>query len=70
MTELVHQIFMAANPTGYKLDQVNFTEVTLTGNQLYSQAMAQKTKWRLNVTQKLEYPRHMLSDDVNAISLP
>ena len=32
LTDFVHKMFMTANPSGYVLNQVNFTEVTLTGN--------------------------------------
>jgi hypothetical protein len=40
LTDMVHEIFHVANPTGFKINQINFTEVTLTGNQQYQQSVA------------------------------
>jgi hypothetical protein len=65
---MVHAMFHVANPTGYKINQINFTEVTLTGNKQYSQSVASKTLWRLNLTGSVYSPRYhllSLSDDVN-----
>ena len=73
LTDMVHEMFHVANPTGYKINQINFTEVTLTGNQLYSQSVASKTMWRLNLTGSVYSPNYhlqALSDDLNALSLP
>ena len=67
---MVHEMFHVANPTGYKINQINFTEVTLTGNQQYSQSVASKTLWRLNLTGSVYSHLQSLSDDVNQLSLP
>lgn len=72
LTDWVHSMFMVANPSGYALNQVNFTEVSLTGNQHYSTVVSSKTNWRLNLTevQREHQHRMALNEDFNALSLP
>ena len=58
------------------LNKTTITEVTLTGNQNYSTAVASKTNWRLNLTTSTNgvakeiFTPSWLSDDYSAISLP
>jgi hypothetical protein len=60
LTDVATKLFAQANPTnGVKLGKIDIKEVSLTGNQLYTDVVASKTKWRLNTTQMSSAPKRV-----------